>query len=89
MPEEDKMSPSFPSDLAWRMGMGESFFSVWYAALSEYILQYPLEKQNMNMKGNMYQQSISLSKDERQKGKVYIIIFSVLSSVQLSKAHWS
>lgn len=69
--------------------MGESFFSVWYAALSEYILQYPLEKQNMNMKGNMYQQSISLSKDERQKGKVYIIIFSVLSSVQLSKAHWS
>lgn len=69
--------------------MGESFFSAWYVAFPDYILQYSLEKQNMNMKGTMYQQSISLSKDERGKGKVCIIIFSVLSSVQLSKAHWS
>lgn len=69
--------------------MGESFFSLWYAALPEDILQYSLEKQTMDMKGTMYQQSVSLSKHERGKGKVYIIIFSVLSSIQLSKAHWS
>lgn len=81
------MSPSFPSDLASRMGMGEYFFFVWYAAFPEDILQYYLEKQNMKLKQTMYQQSISLSKEEKEKGKVTSYFFSVLSSVQLPKAH--
>lgn len=42
------------------MRLGESFSSAWYAVLPEDTLQHFLKKQNKNMKGLMYQQSISL-----------------------------
>lgn len=38
------------------------------------------------MKGLMYQQSTSLSKDKRVKEKLYVIIFAVFYS---AKADWS
>lgn len=75
MPEENKMSPSFPWDSSWRMEMGECFFSVWYAALFEDILQY-LEKQNMYTKGTAKNFTI-----KRQKVKVESVHHNFLSLV--------